>query len=91
MADNGVALVLIDVLEAFFTPGRPAYYPDSAKVIDPLRELLAKAREQERLIVHAVERPEVVVVVGDTMSVLVPLAGMPPTVSRSFPAVETLI
>jgi nicotinamidase-related amidase len=56
MSGNGVALVLIDVIEAFFTPGRPAYYPDSAKAVDPLRELLTKAREQERLVVHAVER-----------------------------------
>jgi maleamate amidohydrolase len=56
MSGNRVALGQIDVIEAFFTPGRPAYYPDSAKAVDPLRELLTKAREQERLIVHAVER-----------------------------------
>ncbi|ALG07615.1 cysteine hydrolase family protein [Kibdelosporangium phytohabitans] len=56
--DNGVsvALVMIDVLDAFFAPGKPAYYPDSVKVLDPCRELLAKARERRRLIVHAVER-----------------------------------
>jgi maleamate amidohydrolase len=56
MADHKVALVLIDVLDAFFEPGRPAYYPDSVKALDPLRQLLTKAREQERLIIHAVER-----------------------------------
>lgn len=56
MANKGVALVLVDVLEAFFAPGRPAYYPDSVKALDPLRELLARARERERLVVHAVER-----------------------------------
>jgi maleamate amidohydrolase len=56
MANKGVALLLVDVLEAFFAPGRPAYYPDSVKALDPLRELLARAREQERLVVHAVER-----------------------------------
>jgi len=33
MADDDVALVLIDVLEAFFEPGRPAYYPESAAVL----------------------------------------------------------
>jgi len=58
MAGNGnrVALVVIDVLDAFFVPGKPAYYPDSLKVLDPLRELLATARERGNLIVHAVER-----------------------------------
>jgi maleamate amidohydrolase len=55
MSDR-VALVLVDVLEAFFTPGRPAYYPASAEVLGPLRELLARARENRRLVVHAVER-----------------------------------
>jgi nicotinamidase-related amidase len=56
MADKGVALLLVDVLDAFFAPGLPAYYPDSVKALDPLRELLARARERERLVVHAVER-----------------------------------
>ncbi|WP_028927633.1 cysteine hydrolase family protein [Pseudonocardia acaciae] len=53
---DGVALVMVDVLEAFFEPGRPAYYPDSARVLGPLRELLGKARGSGRLVVHAVER-----------------------------------
>ncbi|WP_269756723.1 cysteine hydrolase family protein [Amycolatopsis aidingensis] len=48
--------MLVDVLEAFFTPGKPAYYPESAEVLDPLRGLLARARERGRLVVHAVER-----------------------------------
>jgi maleamate amidohydrolase len=56
MADNDVALVMIDVLEAFFEPGRPAYYPDSAAVLEPLRNLLTRARANNRLVVHAVER-----------------------------------
>jgi maleamate amidohydrolase len=56
MAEDDVALVLIDVLEAFFEPGRPAYYPDSAAVLGPLRELLTTARAHDRLVVHAVER-----------------------------------
>ncbi|CAM4112972.1 cysteine hydrolase family protein [Kibdelosporangium persicum] len=54
--DNRVALVVIDVLDAFFAPGKPAYYPDSVKILDPLRQLLAAARERGNLIVHAVER-----------------------------------
>jgi maleamate amidohydrolase len=53
---KGVALLLVDVLEAFFTPGRPAYYPDSVNALDPIKALLTKARAQERLVVHAVER-----------------------------------
>lgn len=56
MTDRTVALLLVDVLEAFFTPGRPAYYPDSAKVLGPLRELLETARQRDRMVVHAVER-----------------------------------
>jgi maleamate amidohydrolase len=56
MADDDLALVMIDVLEAFFEPGRPAYYPDSAAVLEPLRDLLARARANNRLVVHAVER-----------------------------------
>jgi maleamate amidohydrolase len=56
MSDKAVALLLIDVLDAFFAPGRPAYYPDSVKALDPLRTLLGTARERERLVVHAVER-----------------------------------
>jgi maleamate amidohydrolase len=56
MADRTVALLLVDVLEAFFTPGRPAYYPDSVKVLGPLRELLETARQRDRMVVHAVER-----------------------------------
>lgn len=52
----GTALLLVDVLEAFFAPGRPSYYPESANVLGPLEALLTQARERERLVVHAVER-----------------------------------
>jgi hypothetical protein len=48
-----VALVVIDVPQAFFTPGRPAYYPASTEVLGPLRELLARARADRRLVVPA--------------------------------------
>jgi maleamate amidohydrolase len=50
------ALILIDVIDAFFEPGLPAYYPDSAQVLPPLRQLLDRARAQGRLVIHAVER-----------------------------------
>jgi maleamate amidohydrolase len=50
------ALVLIDVIAAFFVPGAPTYYPASAQVLPPLRTLLGVAREHGTLVVHAVER-----------------------------------
>jgi len=56
MAEDRVALIMVDVIDAFFSPGKPAYYPDSVKVLDPLRELLDTARANERLVAHAVER-----------------------------------
>lgn len=56
MPKGTTALILIDVIDAFFDPGAPAYYPDSAQVLPPLRRLLDGAREGGRLVVHAVER-----------------------------------
>jgi maleamate amidohydrolase len=56
MANNEVALLLVDVLDAFFAPGRPAYYPESVTALDPIKALLTKARDQDRLVVHCVER-----------------------------------
>jgi maleamate amidohydrolase len=51
------ALVLVDVIAAFFTPGSSTYYyPASAQVLPPLRTLLRVARERGTLIVHAAER-----------------------------------
>lgn len=50
------ALLLIDVLDGFFSPDGSMYYPDSREVLDPLATLLATARERDRLVVHAVER-----------------------------------
>ncbi|WP_223167996.1 cysteine hydrolase family protein [Nonomuraea sp. SYSU D8015] len=47
---------MIDVINSFFSPDEPHYYPRSADVLDPLRRLLRTARERQRLIVHAVER-----------------------------------
>jgi maleamate amidohydrolase len=50
------ALLLVDVINSFFVEGMPNYYPAAAKVIEPLRRLQAKARENGRIVVHTVER-----------------------------------
>jgi maleamate amidohydrolase len=50
------ALLLVDVIRAFFDPGGLHYYPESAEVKEPLRRLLERARAHDRLVVHAVER-----------------------------------
>ena len=50
------ALILIDVLQNFFAPGASNYYPETAEVVEPLRQLLATARERGTLVVHAAER-----------------------------------
>jgi maleamate amidohydrolase len=56
MPTGPTALILIDVIDAFFDPGAPTYYPESAQVLEPLRRLLERARQGGRLVVHAVER-----------------------------------
>lgn len=53
---TATALVLVDVIDSFFAPEGPNYYPATAEVVQPLRDLLATARANRRLIVHAVER-----------------------------------
>ena len=50
------ALLLVDVINSFFKPGMPNYYPAAAEVIEPLRALLRAARASGAVIVHAVER-----------------------------------
>jgi nicotinamidase-related amidase len=44
------------VINSFFRPGMPNYYPEAAATLDPLRRLLAAARAGGRIVVHAVER-----------------------------------
>ncbi len=51
-----LALLLVDVDNAFFDPRGTFYFPGVEAVIDPLRELLAAARAGGRLVVHARER-----------------------------------
>ena len=50
------ALLLVDVIDAFFVPTGSLHYPAAADVVLPLRALLDTARDRDRLVVHAVER-----------------------------------
>lgn len=50
------ALVLVDVIASFFDEGEANFYPAALEVLDPIRELLAIAREHGTLVIHAVER-----------------------------------
>jgi maleamate amidohydrolase len=50
------ALVLVDVIRAFFDPEGLHFYPEVREVEAPIARLLATARERDRLVVHAVER-----------------------------------
>jgi nicotinamidase-related amidase len=50
------ALVLVDVIRAFFDPAGVNYYPEVHAVEAPIARLLRAARERDRLVVHAVER-----------------------------------
>ena len=50
------ALVLVDVLDGFFSVDGSMYYPTVTDVVPSLRTLLDTARERDRLVVHAVER-----------------------------------
>jgi nicotinamidase-related amidase len=51
-----LALILVDVDNAFFDPRGAFYFPAVDAVVAPLRELLAAARAGDRLVVHARER-----------------------------------
>jgi nicotinamidase-related amidase len=50
------ALILVDVIDSFFKPGMPNYYPEVEQVLEPLRRLLAAARAGKHLVIHAAER-----------------------------------
>lgn len=50
------ALVLVDVIRAFFDDDGLHHYPEVHAVEAPIRRLLDQAREHDRLVVHAVER-----------------------------------
>jgi maleamate amidohydrolase len=48
-----LALLLVDVDNAFFDPRGAFHYPEAQEVLGPLRELLAAARAAGRLVIHA--------------------------------------
>lgn len=50
------ALVLVDVINAFFEPGQMNYYEGVETVVEPLQDLLSAARRSGAVVVHAVER-----------------------------------
>ncbi|MGV3549332.1 cysteine hydrolase family protein [Rhizobium sp.] len=50
------ALLLVDVINSFFEPGHPNYYPDVEAVLEPMRQLRAAAKASGAIVVHAVER-----------------------------------
>jgi nicotinamidase-related amidase len=52
---DDLALLLVDVDNAFFDPRGAFFYPDAPRVLDPLRQLLDAARASGRLVVHARE------------------------------------
>lgn len=51
-----VALLLIDVQNAFFHPDGENYYPESAAVVPHLQRLLRRARDAGHLVVHVAEQ-----------------------------------
>ncbi|MFO7193404.1 MULTISPECIES: isochorismatase family cysteine hydrolase [Thermocrispum] len=50
------ALLLVDVINDFFDPDGPNYYPRVRDTVEPLTELLTTARAAGAVVVHAVER-----------------------------------
>ena len=58
-APQPVALVLVDVIRAFFDPRGEFYYPEAAETLPGLQRLLEAARHGGQLVVHAheVHRP----------------------------------
>ncbi|MGO4838846.1 cysteine hydrolase family protein, partial [Rhizobiaceae sp. 2RAB30] len=50
------ALILVDVINSFFEPGHPNYYPGVEDVIAPMRALLDAARRSGAIVVHAAEK-----------------------------------
>ncbi|QYM75890.1 cysteine hydrolase family protein [Leucobacter luti] len=50
------ALLLVDVINSFYEPGQPNYYPEVAATLPALASLRDTARARDALVVHAVER-----------------------------------
>lgn len=53
---NDVALIVIDMQNAFLHPEGEHYYPAAHAVVEPVRKLIGTARENARLIVHTLDR-----------------------------------
>jgi nicotinamidase-related amidase len=49
------ALLLVDVVRAFFDPAGVWWYPGVEEAIGPLEKLLAAARANDRVVIHAVQ------------------------------------
>jgi len=54
-AHGNVALMLVDVQNAFFHPDGESYYPEAPQVVPALGALLRGAREHQRLVVHVAD------------------------------------
>lgn len=54
--NEATALLLVDVINDFFSEKGSNYYPAVGETVEPLRRLLATARERDTLVIHAVER-----------------------------------
>lgn len=53
---NPTALIMVDLLQAFFHPEGSSYYPEANHVLPNVMKVLEAARANDALIVHAVER-----------------------------------
>lgn len=53
---GGTALLLVDVINDFYDPRGPNYYEWVTETLEPIGRLLATARDEGALVVHAVER-----------------------------------
>ena len=50
------ALIMVDVMEAFFNPKGSSYYAEASEVLPNILRVLQVARDNSLLIIHAVER-----------------------------------
>ncbi|UOQ55794.1 cysteine hydrolase [Leucobacter allii] len=55
-APQTTALILVDVINSFYEPGQPNYYPEVEDTLPALARLRDAARASDALLVHAVER-----------------------------------
>ncbi len=53
---NKTALIMVDVMEAFFNPKGSSFYPEALAVLPNILQVLEAARVNTNFIVHAVER-----------------------------------